>query len=79
MGTTDSAVTKFGKPAVLIKVKKAENDTGTKTTIKVSSRNFKIIRRDTSQEKAARFVQVNTNTETRKNTFQEINNILAEG
>lgn len=67
-------VIEFGKKAVL---DKAESNISTSADQTAKGSYFRIVRAGTSKKIAS--INYNTDTEKRKNAYQEINRILAEG
>ena len=74
MSITDSAKVEFGKNAVLDK-STPEINTGTESVVRGTY--YKIVKVGASKEIASFYY--NTDTEKRKNAYQALNRILAEG
>ena len=74
LSNTDSAIVKFGKKAVL---DKSETKINTGTEQKSKGAYYKIVRTEATKEIASFYY--NIDTEKRKNAYQEMNRILAEG
>ena len=74
MSNTDSAIVKFGKKAVL---DKSETVISTGPEQRIKGSYYKIVRTGTAKEIVS--INYNTDTEKRKNAYQEMNRILSEG